>query len=209
MQLISGIYQIKNTINNKIYIGSAKNIRIRKNKHFSDLLKNKHHCIKLQNSFNKHGVNNFEFSLLANCPEEYLIKLEQWFLDNLQPEYNIYKTAYSPLGHKMSEESKLKLSNIKKGIPKPKGFGEKLAEINRGKKFSKEHKEKLRIAYSKRKIKGSPKLTEKQVLEIKKLLSDNRTGIYIANLYGIRTSTVSNIKNNKSWNNLKIEDYGL
>jgi hypothetical protein len=43
----SGIYCIKNIINNKLYIGSAKNFRIRFNIHLSQLRKNKHHsCLE-------------------------------------------------------------------------------------------------------------------------------------------------------------------
>ena len=38
-----GIYKIVNSINNKIYVGSAKNIKKRWSAHKSDLNKNKHH----------------------------------------------------------------------------------------------------------------------------------------------------------------------
>lgn len=102
---ISGIYCIHNKINNYVYIGSAVNIRIRFNSHKSELEKNKHHSQYLQNSFNKHGGDNFNLYVLAKCPPEYLIKLEQWFLDNVKPEYNIAKTAGSTLGIKQSQET--------------------------------------------------------------------------------------------------------
>jgi len=112
---ISGIYCIINKINNKGYIGSAKNIRIRVNVHSSDLANGIHHSRYLQSSFNKYGPENFGLMILAKCPPEYLIKLEQWFLNNLKPEYNSCKIAGSTLGVKMSEESKIKNRNNKLG----------------------------------------------------------------------------------------------
>ena len=48
---------------------------------------------------------NFEFKILANCSSEYLIKLEQWYIDNLKPEYNVCKIAGSCLGVKRRQES--------------------------------------------------------------------------------------------------------
>lgn len=47
----------------------------------------------LQRSVNKYGFENFRFEILAICPKEYCVKLEQWFLDTLKPTYNIRKIA--------------------------------------------------------------------------------------------------------------------
>ena len=114
---MTGVYQIRNTINNKIYVGSSsRNLLFRRNQHFSELAKNKHPNKKLQNSYNKHGKNNFIFEILSKCPPEYCIKLEQWFIDNLKPQYNIRKLANSNKGIKLSLEQKLKISLSKKGV---------------------------------------------------------------------------------------------
>ena len=59
-----GIYCIENTINNKKYIGSSKNVFKRKNRHFGDLRNNIHPNKKLQASYNKYGVENFKFYVL-------------------------------------------------------------------------------------------------------------------------------------------------
>ena len=96
----SGVYQITNTVNNKFYIGSTKDIPVRIRGHKWLLKNKKHHCRKLQNAVNKYGIETFSFTTIANCPEEYLIKLEQWFLDHLKPYYNILPTAGSNLGFK-------------------------------------------------------------------------------------------------------------
>ena len=59
-----GIYQIKNVINGKSYIGKSVDIHSRKFQHKSALLKNKHHNSHLQASFNKHGEEAFRFRIL-------------------------------------------------------------------------------------------------------------------------------------------------
>lgn len=51
----SGIYQIKNTLNGKVYVGSAKDFEKRWKRHFKDLENGVHSSIKFQRSFNKHG----------------------------------------------------------------------------------------------------------------------------------------------------------
>lgn len=49
------IYKIINTINGKIYVGSAKYFAGRKGEHYSMLRNNKHSNKHLQNSYNKYG----------------------------------------------------------------------------------------------------------------------------------------------------------
>lgn len=114
--LKSGIYLITNQVNQKKYIGSAICLKDRFSAHKSALKYKRHENPRLQNSWNKHGKENFKFEVLVHCPKEYLIKMEQWFIDNLNPEYNICRIAGSNLGVRASEETKKKLSLIKLGI---------------------------------------------------------------------------------------------
>lgn len=88
-----GIYRILNLRNGKSYIGSAKNIRKRKNVHFSLLKRNIHHSVKLQHGWNKHQSEVFIFEPVMYCNEEMLIKYEQQFLDFYKPEYNMSMIA--------------------------------------------------------------------------------------------------------------------
>lgn len=85
----SGIYQIINKITGHSYIGSSKNLKRRHNQHLRLLKSNKNHSIHLQRAWNKYGADSFEFKILSYCTEDLLFKLEQWFVDNLHPEYNI------------------------------------------------------------------------------------------------------------------------
>lgn len=59
-----GIYQICNTINGKIYVGSAKNFDRRWGSHLYELRRGTHINPHLQRSFNKHGEQNFKFEIV-------------------------------------------------------------------------------------------------------------------------------------------------
>ena len=61
---MKGIYKIQNTITLQIYIGLSNDIIKRKKSHISSLLNNKHDNKHLQRSFNKYGINNFQFTVL-------------------------------------------------------------------------------------------------------------------------------------------------
>ena len=162
------IYQIRNLINNKIYIGSTwKELRFRKAEHLSQLRGNYHHSQYLQNSFNKYGIDNFSFEILEEFtfpPEytreyidEYLINQEIFWIGNLNPEYNICKeVSRGRIGRYHTEETKRLISIKRKGTKradKPwlgrKHTDEtkrKLSDILKGRKrgpFSQEHRDKL------------------------------------------------------------------
>lgn len=110
----SGIYQIRNLTNNKIYIGSATYFPGRFGGHRNDLRKNKHNNRYLQNAWNKYGESNFVFEVLFTCPKEDLIRLEQYHINNYKPEYNICKIAGNTLGVKYTDEVRKRLSDIAK-----------------------------------------------------------------------------------------------
>jgi len=89
----SGVYQIINLINNKIYIGSAIDFESRFKRHKNSLQKGKHHSILLQRAWNKYGGENFEFKPFLYCSKESKYEVEQFCMDTLKPEYNISKIA--------------------------------------------------------------------------------------------------------------------
>lgn len=61
----------------------------------------------------KYNYENFRLDILKYCEIKELIKWEQYYIDLLNPEYNILKTAGSTLGHKHSSETIAKLKNYK------------------------------------------------------------------------------------------------
>jgi len=83
-----GIYFIKNIINNKIYVGSSKDINCRIKRHKSSLKNNKHYNILLQRSYNKYGQESFEYLIIEIVFDiKSLISREQYYISK----YKSYK----------------------------------------------------------------------------------------------------------------------
>ena len=93
-----GIYQIRNKVDNKIYIGSSKELKIRKSKHFRMLKDGKHDNKHLQRAFNKYGESNFVFEIVELCDENEQFVLEQYWIDKFFGKncYNINSSAVKP-----------------------------------------------------------------------------------------------------------------
>lgn len=68
----------------------------------------------INKAFVKYGYSSFKLEIIEYCAPEKAIIREQYYLDLLQPEYNILKKAGSLLGFKHSKETKTKLSAIYK-----------------------------------------------------------------------------------------------
>lgn len=147
MEKQSGIYQIKNISNNKIYIGSAINVRQRFDAHVRLLTKGKHHSRKLQNAWNKYGANIFAFSVLEHVEiKETLLEREQFWIHRFNASisgYNISPTAGSLLGHKHTDETKRKMSEVHIGKVKTPDHCANLSKANSGKKMSDEARKKM------------------------------------------------------------------
>lgn len=85
------IYKIKNTINNKVYIGQTiRNPLLRKEEHFNNLQNGTHHNSHLQHSFNKYG-DVFEFEIIETCPDDELNEREIALIEK----FNTYNKGYN------------------------------------------------------------------------------------------------------------------
>lgn len=114
-EIVSAIYEIRNTVNGHVYIGSAVDIHNRRRQHFGFLKNGKHSNKHLQNAWNKHGEDCFLFSIIEYCNPEELIEREQFYIDTRKPEYNIAPRAGSQLGYRHTEEARKKVSEAGKG----------------------------------------------------------------------------------------------
>lgn len=134
---MTGIYKIQSTIKpERIYIGSAIDIKRRWIGHIQDFKKNKHHSIKFQRHFNKYGESDLQFSVLLGCEKEDLIKHEQFFIDSHKPYFNVRMIANSNINIKLSDETKKKIGIANKGHKMPKENYEKLIIKNTGNKYN-------------------------------------------------------------------------
>jgi group I intron endonuclease len=122
--MITGIYKILNKVNNKVYIGSATDIKKRWRDHKWYLNHNFHHNSHLQSAWNKYGINNFEFSIILECAvDELLIKEKEFMLEfnslsNIYG-YNVNDPEHSFLNRKHTEKTKNILSLQKQGRNNP------------------------------------------------------------------------------------------
>jgi group I intron endonuclease len=107
----SGIYKITNKITNNFYIGSSCKLKLRYNRHKCNLLSNTHLNFYLQQSVNKYGIENLTFELLELCNVEVLLEREQYYIDTLNPKYNIVRDVSM---RSMTQEVKDKISSTVK-----------------------------------------------------------------------------------------------
>lgn len=83
MERICGIYEIRNKVNNKVYIGQSRNISRRWNDHVRELNNNIHDNYHLQQSWNLYGKENFRFTIVALCSADELNELEAFYIDKM------------------------------------------------------------------------------------------------------------------------------
>lgn len=151
----TGVYQIRNVINGKVYVGSTSTgIANRWSQHKRDLKKGVHHNRFLQRAWNKGGEESFVFEILEECPPEACVVREQVWLNVLLKKvgridqercYNLSAVADSTLGVRYSEEVRKKMSSMRLG-PKSYMYGKhhpaevrkKISDANMGKQRSEE-----------------------------------------------------------------------
>lgn len=157
---VSGIYKIQSLIKpNRCYIGSSSDIYTRWYNHKRELKLNKHQNQRLQNHYNKYGIEDLVYSILLGCEINDLIKIEQYFIDTYDPFFNLCKTAGN-ISRVLSEETLLKMSKSHKGLntwikgrrlteDQKRNISEKLKgrpAPNKGKKMSDETKLKMSLS---------------------------------------------------------------
>lgn len=156
----SGIYQIRNILNNKRYIGSSNNLLKRRTAHATKLKMNYHPNDILQNAYNKYGDENFVFEVVEFCNVVDLVDRENFYINlykvcdkdfgyNICPDAEHHLTSditkeklrqnalgnKNWLGKKHTRETKQKQSAWHKGKVVKESTKEKLRQINLGKKI--------------------------------------------------------------------------
>lgn len=167
----SGIYKISNAIDDRFYIGSAIDLKKRWAEHISTLRNGTHRNRHLQRFVDKYGDDNLEFEIVELCNEDVILAREQYYIDLMNPSFNLSPTAgsnkgivfskevrkrmsLSKIGLKrkrlipMSNEEKIKRSLAAKKAMTPERL-ERLRGLRKGRVNSEEHKAKLKAGYEK------------------------------------------------------------
>lgn len=215
--MISCVYKIINLVDGKFYIGSAMNFDNRIRTHLRELRNNIHINTHLQNAYNKYGKDSFIFHILEICTPDRLFEIEQYYLDALNPHYNVSKSSYCPMkGRKHSQETLDKFKEREpwnKGIPRTDEEKFKMSETRKLMYSKMTKQEKLDIAAHLLEYSGKAFLGKHHTEENKKNLRELRkskkriicinTGeifeaqIDIQRKYGLRQGHISEVLNGK------------
>lgn len=195
--IISGIYKITNKVNLKVYIGQSNNIYQRWRSHRSSLKSGYRENSHLVNAWRKYGEPNFDFEILEKCSLEELDEKERYWISNYEScdrEKGYNKESGGNLNKILSIETRHKISKNHADV----------CGINNsyyGKKHSDETRKKIKDNHADFKGENHPntKLTSKNVLAIKDMLSEKKPIKYIADAFNVGISCVNHIKNGSSW----------
>lgn len=139
MKALCGIYEIRNTINDHVYIGSSVNLDKRWRGHRMALEHNNHRNRYLQRAWRKYGAASFVFRILHFCEPCDLVRCEQAIIDDQDPEllYNLCKQCVSSrLGTKVSLATRKRIGMASRGHRPSQETRTKVSEILRGKPWS-------------------------------------------------------------------------
>lgn len=145
----AGVYSWIHLDSKKTYIGSSIDLERRFRDYYNinyleSVLKRSNSLIT--RSLLKYGYSNFSLEILEYCEPSETIPREQYYLDKLQPKFNILKVAGSFFGCLHSEESKAKISLALKARKASDETKQKMSDAKKGRIVSDETKAKMSLA---------------------------------------------------------------
>lgn len=203
-----GIYAVMCLDDGCIYIGKTEQTFIRRfYEHSERLQRNVHDNKYLQNVFNKYGTDSFIFFCVQaietediNETEKHIIQIAREhfatcsnMLDGGEVDYkSLGKLNAERLrGSKLSEETKLKMSETKKGKPHD----------------TSKMKAALREIYLEKKYGCNTALRPIEVIAVKKLLAAGLKQKVISNLLQISIYNIAAIATERAWDFIKVNEF--
>lgn len=228
IEVISGIYEIVNLVNENRYVGSSKDIYGRWVQHQNELNKGKHYNLHLQRAWQRYKKESFDFRILEQTDNntETLFEREQYWYDYYSNKnivlYNASPIAATPSCSTTIEDLKngkrktsyaqfMQICNLLQNTDLPfyKISEETGAYINQIYMiYTREYFPDLTkdMVFRVRKNKGESsaraKLTETEVKEIIERMLNNEYDIDIAQLYNVSYGTIDDIRHHRTWKEL-------
>ena len=140
------VYEIVNEINDKKYIGSTNSRKKRWARHRSMLRDDCHTNQHLQNSYNKYGKDNFQFSIIEEVKDEKDLLdrenfyLKYWNYHAADMLYNMALDASAPMQGRTGEDAPMYGREHKETTKR------KISEAHKGKEVSKETRRRISAA---------------------------------------------------------------
>lgn len=123
------IYKIVNLVNDKFYVGSTTNKKVRFREHRKQLRGNRHHCKHLQAAWNKYGEEKFDFKVVEEVPNAVSLQEaeDRWLKEHFGQPYcynsgaaavapwrGVYGEAHFNFGKEMARVQKEQISQTLK-----------------------------------------------------------------------------------------------
>lgn len=206
MSKVMAVYKIENKKTGDIYVGSTINYanRIAVHKYKMKHGFNSAHRLYIDGA--NLGASSFSFSIIELVNDEsILLDREQFYINKINPQYNVARIAGSCVGVKATDEAKAKMSKSRSGenncwygkipacrlTPVTDETRRKISESRLGTKnpmFGRTPKH--------------AKLTDDQVREVRVRLSDGEHSQSLADEFGVSKGAIQHIKKNRSYRNV-------
>lgn len=215
-----GIYEIKNLDTNYVYVGQTRQEFIKRFMyHRWQLRTNKHENPYLQASYNKHGEDAFQFSVLRTVSD--VKDLDKYEIEEIQKAketgkcYNMLDGGGGRPGMPLPENRRKELGELNKILNTGKKASEetkrKMSEKHKGIKRKKEDMDKAVKTRTERILAGDKKKTQKitpeQAKEIKIDIMNNMSYQYLAEKYKVTYSNINAIRSNRSWKYVEVDGW--
>ena len=145
MEMNTGIYEILNTKTGQWYRGQTQvSFKDRWKGHRALLNNSKHTNEHLQSAWNKYGSDVFTFRVLARCAPEFCNEMEDYWIgeDYNRPDISYNKMAGGGSVGIPSEETKIKISEAKRGKTLSDEHKQKISAWSKQQKHTKERRQK-------------------------------------------------------------------
>ena len=193
----SGVYIIRNLLNDKVYVGQAVNCKARWKIHRHHLRTGKHPSPHLQHSWDKNGEECFEFRVVEPVHNKNkLNEREQFWMAKYQCTdryfgYNVTPTAGSQRGYHHSVKSRKKMSKAGKGRKLSPEWRTNISKAMLGVEHNETARRKLSEAHA--------RLSNAQIFTLLDAYADGVAQRDLADQYGMSLSSVNKIIRHKSY----------